>query len=88
MHFRGCLAKFGTGGRPNWNAKKHVTNMGTTHRKFMNCCYHASQYIPVTQKGSELEFAPMQAEIISNKFRTTQYLQSPNNVIFTYMPGI
>jgi len=62
--------------------------MGTTHRKTLNYCYHASQYKPVAQKGFGLEFAPMQAEIISNKFRTTQYLQSPNNVIFTYMPGI
>ena len=62
--------------------------MGTTHRQILNYCYHASQYIALAQKGSEFEFAPMQAEIISNKFKTTQYLQSPNNIIFTYMPEI
>ena len=58
------------------------------HIEILNYCYHASQYISVAQKGSEFEFAPMQAEIISNKFGTTQFLQSPNNIIFTFMPEI
>jgi hypothetical protein len=88
VHFWGYPAKFGTGGHPNWNAQKHVTNMGKTLRKILNCCYHASQYISVAQKGFVFESTPVQAAIISNKFRTTQYLQSPNNIIFTYMAEI
>ena len=54
----------------------------------MNCWNHSSKYISVSQNGFELKFAPVQADIISNTFSTTLYMQSTNNIIFTHMPNI